>query len=225
LTPFSVTPANLFRGLSGKISIADTGTGIDKRPLESIFEPFYTTKEVCKGTGLGLTIVYGIIKQHNGSVHVGSEPGKGTTFNIYLPLIKGQAVNEDAKMYTPLVCGKETLLIAEDEEIIRVFIKRTLEKAGYRVIVACNGEEAAARFKEHDDISLVLSDVVMPRKNGKEMLDEIRKVKPGIKVLFISGYAADVLQEKGIFVKNTEFMTKPFRKDDLLQKVREVLEC
>ena len=206
------------------ISVADTGTGIDKKSLESIFEPFYTTKEVGKGTGLGLSIVHGIIKQHNGSILVSSELGKGTTFNIYLPLIEGQAVTEKSKMAAPLAGGIETLLVAEDEEIVRDLMKKILEKAGYKVIIADNGEDAVARFKEHDDISLVLSDVVMPRKNGKEMLDEIRKIKPGIKAVFISGYSADIFTQKGALEEGTEFITKPFKKDELLQKIREVLD-
>jgi PAS domain S-box-containing protein len=206
------------------ISVTDTGTGIDKKSLESIFEPFYTTKEVGKGTGLGLSIVYGIIKQHNGSILVSSEPGKGTTFDMYLPLVKGHAAKEESKIFAPLVNGMETLLVVEDEEIVRMFMKKILERAGYKVIIAVNGEDAVARFREHDDISLVLSDVVMPRKNGKEMLDEIRKIKSGVKVVFISGYAADVMHKKGMFEEGTEFITKPFKKDDLLQKIREVLD-
>ena len=105
-----------------------------------------------------------------------------------------------------------------------MFMKKILERGGYKVIIAGNGEEAVARFREHDDISLVLSDVVMPRKNGREMLDEIKKRKPDIKVVFISGYAADIIQKKGIIEEGTEFITKPFKKNDLLQKVREVLD-
>jgi PAS domain S-box-containing protein len=206
------------------ITVADTGMGIDKRTLESIFEPFYTTKEVGKGTGLGLAIVHGIIKQHNGSVLASSEPGKGTTFNIYLPLIESHAIKEESKISMLTVGGKETLLIAEDEEIVRMFVKNILERAGYKVIIADNGEDAVARFREHDDISLVLSDVVMPRKNGKEMLDEIRKIKPGVKALFISGYAADVIHNKGILEKDVDFMTKPYSKADLLRKIRIMLD-
>jgi two-component system cell cycle sensor histidine kinase/response regulator CckA len=118
----------------------------------------------------------------------------------------------------------ETLLVAEDEEIVRNFLRKILEKAGYKVIVADNGEEAVTRFKEHDDISLVLTDVVMPKKNGKEMLDEIRKIKPGTKVVFISGYSADIISKKGKFEEGTEFIEKPFKKDDLLLKIREVLD-
>jgi PAS domain S-box-containing protein len=206
------------------ISFADTGTGIDKESLGKIFEPFYTTKEVGKGTGLGLSLVHGIIKQHNGSILVSSEMGKGTTFNIYLPLIEGHAAEEVSKVSAPHGAGMETVLVVEDEEIVRVFMKKILERTGYKVIDADNGEKAVSRFKENDDISLVLSDVVMPGKNGKEMLDEIRKIKPGIKAVFISGYAADVMHDKGILEEGIELITKPFKKDDLLRKVRKILD-
>ncbi len=206
------------------ISVADTGTGIDGRSLESIFEPFYTTKEVGKGTGLGLSIAHGIIKQHNGSILVSSEPGKGTTFNIYLPLVQCHVARKETIISEPPVNGAETLLVAEDEEIVRMFMKKILERAGYRVITADNGEDAVVRFKEHDEISLVLSDVVMPGKNGREALDEIRKMKPGIKVIFISGYAVEMISEKGIIEEGTEYITKPFEKNDLLRKIREVLD-
>ena len=206
------------------ISVTDTGTGIDKKSLECIFEPFYTTKEVGMGTGLGLSIIHGIVKQHNGSILVSSELGKGTSFNIYLPLIEGHAVTEKSEMTAPLAAGTETLLVAEDEEIVRNLMKKILEKAGYKVIVADNGEEAVTRFEEHDDISLVLADMVMPRKNGKEMLDEIRKIKPDTKAVFISGYSADIIAKKGKLEEGMEFITKPFKKDDLLQKIREVLD-
>jgi len=206
------------------ISVADTGTGIDNKTLESIFEPFYTTKEVGKGTGLGLAIVHGIIKQHNSSVLASSELGKGTTFEIYLPLVKEPAAKEESKISGLNAGGMETLLVAEDDETVRMFMKKILERAGYKVIIADNGEDAVARFSEHDDISLVLSDLVMPRKNGKEMQDEIRKIKPGIKVIFISGYSADIMQKKGMLEEGTEFITKPYKKNDLLQKVREVLD-
>jgi two-component system cell cycle sensor histidine kinase/response regulator CckA len=206
------------------ISVTDTGTGIDEKTLESIFEPFFTTKEVGKGTGLGLSIVHGIIKQHNGSVLAGSEPGKGTTFDIYLPLVKGHAVKEELKISARHTGGMENLLVVEDDETVRMFMKRILERAGYKVIIAGNGQEAVERFREHDDISLVLSDLVMPRKNGREMLDEIKKIKPGIKAVFISGYAADVMHSKGILEKDIDFMTKPFLKADLLRKIRDMLD-
>jgi len=212
---------------SGKyvlISVADTGTGIDRTSMERIFNPFYTTKEVGKGTGLGLSIAHGIIKQHNGSILVSSVPGNGTTFDIYLPLVEGGSLMEESNRPAPLVNGRETLLVAEDEEIVGLYLKRILEKAGYRVIVAHDGEDAVELFRQHDDISLIVSDVVMPRKSGMEMAEEIRKLKPGIKVLFISGYAADIMPAKGTIEEGSVFVTKPFQKNDLLQKVREVLD-
>lgn len=204
------------------ISVSDTGRGIDK-DLEKIFEPFFSTKKVGEGPGLGLSIVYGIIKQHNGSIMVGSEPGRGTTFTIYLPLIAGHAREEKPETPSPHVTDLKTVLVAEDEAIVRCFLKRMLEKEGYKVILAEDGEEAVARFREHDGISLVLSDVVMPGKDGKQVLDEIRKLKPGIKVVFISGYAADVIKDKGMLDEGTDLIRKPFDKNDLLRKVREML--
>ncbi|HET6420782.1 MAG TPA: PAS domain S-box protein, partial [Geobacteraceae bacterium] len=206
------------------ISVADTGTGIDKKALDKIFEPFYTTKEIGKGTGLGLAIVHGIVKQHNGSILVDSEPGKGTKFNIYLPLIDGVSSKERSKMSVSRGADMGILLVAEDDEIVRVFIKKILERAGYRVIVADNGEDAVERFREHDDISLVLSDVVLSGKNVREFLTEIRKMRPDVKVVFISGYTSDVMHDNGMFEEGMEFITKPFKKEDLLQKVRKMME-
>jgi PAS domain S-box-containing protein len=209
-------------GAYAVISVSDTGIGIDK-DLEKIFEPFYSTKKVGEGTGLGLSIVYGIIKQHNGSIMVGSEPGRGTTFTIYLPIFAGHAREEKSKTPAPYAAGAKTVLVAEDEAIVRCFLKRMLEKEGYKVILAEDGDEAVARFREHDDISLVLSDVVMPGKDGKQVLDEIRKLKPGIRVVFISGYTADVIKDKGMLDEGTDLIRKPFDKNDLLRKVREML--
>ncbi len=206
------------------ISVADTGMGIDKKTLESIFEPFFTTKEVGKGTGLGLAIVHGIIKQHNGSVLARSEPVKGTTIDIYLPLVGGHAARDESKISARHTGGTETLLVVEDDETVRMFMEKILERAGYKAIIAGNGNEAVERFRENDDISLVLSDLVMPKKNGREMLDEIRKIKPGIKAVFISGYAADVTQSKEILEKDVDCLTKPFLKADLLRKIREILD-
>ncbi|HET6420178.1 MAG TPA: PAS domain S-box protein, partial [Geobacteraceae bacterium] len=206
------------------ISVADTGTGIEGDSLGKLFDPFYTTKEVGRGTGLGLSIVYGIVKQHNGSVLVISEPGKGTAVNIRLPLIEGTAAEEEEKTADPLDGGTETLLLAEDEEIVRSLLKTILERSGYRVILAADGKEAVAKFREHDDISLVLSDMIMPGKNGREILEEIRSIKPRIGVIFISGYSADILPKKGIREEGIEFITKPVRKDELLRKIREVLD-
>lgn len=207
------------------ISVADSGTGIDKKSIERMFDPFFTTKEVGKGTGLGLSIVHGIIKQHDGSVLVSSEPGKGTTFNIYLPLAEAGIDGEMTEKSAPPAEGMETLLVAEDEAVVKDYLKRILERAGYKVISAGDGDEAVDLFSKHrEEISLVISDVVMPKKNGKEISDEIRKIKPGMKVVFMSGYTADLMHSKGILENDVEFITKPFQKGELLRKVRETLE-
>jgi PAS domain S-box-containing protein len=206
------------------ISVSDTGIGIGKESLDRIFEPFYTTKELGKGTGLGLSIVYGIVKQHNGSVLVSSQPGKGTTFEIYLPLIAGSAEMNEVQQPTPLTAGTETLLVVEDEEIVRNLMKRILERAGYRVLIASDGEEALARFRENNDISLVLSDLVMPGKTGIEILEEIRSLKPDMKVIFISGYTRDIIHIKGVREDKIDLITKPILNKELLQKIREALD-
>lgn len=206
------------------VSMADTGTGMNEQTLKKIFEPFYTTKEVGKGTGLGLAVVHGIAKQHNGSILVHSEPGRGTTFELLLPVIEMGDLNDESTATRQNGREMDTLLLAEDDETVAVYMNRILERAGYKVILAGDGEEAVERFKEHDDISLVLSDVVMPRMNGKELLDQIRQMKPDVKAIFVSGYAADVLQRKGTYEEGIELIRKPFKKEDLLQTVRKVLD-
>jgi len=211
-------------GKYARISIADTGSGIDKTFMGRIFEPFFTTKEVGKGTGLGLSIVHGIIKQHGGSILVSSEPGRGATFDIYLPLVEERVARDETKMSAPVAGGTETLLIAEDEEIVKSLLKKTFEKAGYRVVVAADGNEALARFREHDDIALVLSDVVMPGKNGKEIFAEMKKMKPGIRFIFISGYTADIIRERCEIDEDAVLIAKPFSKNDILLKIRELLD-
>ena len=213
-------------GIYALISVSDTGTGIDKKSLERVFEPFYTTKEIGKGTGLGMSIIYGIVKQNNGSVHIESEPGKGTTVSIYLPTIDEVCISREKRhKIKPAVQGTETLLVAEDDEIVKSFLARILERAGYSVITAKDGEDAVVKFKENmDDISLVMTDVVMPKKNGKEIFEEIKKIRPEMKVIFISGYSADIIHKKFMIQEGVDFITKPFMKNDLLQKVRNVID-
>ena len=213
-------------GIYALISVSDTGMGIDDKSQERVFEPFYTTKEIGKGTGLGLSIIYGIVKQHNGSAHIKSELGKGTTISIYLPTIEEVHICREKRHNAKhSVEGAETILVTEDDEIVKTFLVKILERVGYNVITAKDGEDGVSRFKEHaDDISLVLTDVVMPKKNGKEIIEEIKKIKPEMKVIFISGYTKDIIHQKGIIEKDTAFITKPFQKADLLQRVREVLD-
>jgi len=206
------------------ISVTDTGQGMDAKTKDKIFEPFFTTKEVGKGTGLGLAMVYGIVKQHNGYLNVYSEPGKGTTFKIYLPVIEREAEKLDVVVLPPVVGGLETILIAEDAIIVRDLAKKVLEEFGYTVILAENGEDAIAHYKADPRVALLILDVIMPGRNGKEVYEEIRKLKPDIKALFMSGYTANIIHKKGILDSGTEFISKPFSPNAFLRKVREVLD-
>jgi|WetSurMetagenome_2_1015567.scaffolds.fasta_scaffold00035_12 signal transduction histidine kinase/ActR/RegA family two-component response regulator len=215
-------------GLYAVMSISDTGTGMDEETKMRIFEPFFTTKEVGKGTGLGLSMVYGVIKQHNGYIHVDSEPDKGSTFRIYLPLLPAgtekKKISETAREEKP-IGGTETLLMAEDDEVLRKLNKGALEAAGYRVIAAADGEDAVNRFLEHKDkIQLVILDVIMPRKSGMEAYIEIRKSLPDIRALFISGYTAEKFAKRSINIDESELLVKPISPGALLKKVREILD-
>jgi CheY-like chemotaxis protein len=207
------------------ITVTDTGTGMDEVTKQKIFEPFYTTKEVGKGTGLGLSIVYGIIKQHKGYINVYSEKDRGTTFRIYLPLIKAEdSANEKKQAFEP-ARGTETILVIEDDDRVRQFTKTALEIFGYKIVEAVDGEDALRKFDEHrDDVQLILLDVIMPKKNGAEVYNEIKKIRPDIKVIFSSGYPGDVLTDKGIIKEKMNFLSKPISPHDLLSKVREVLD-
>jgi PAS domain S-box-containing protein len=209
------------------IRIADTGAGMDERTMKKVFEPFFTTKAEGKGTGLGLSIVYGIVKQHNGYINVESEPGKGTTFGLYFPEVQtGEAVEAEAA-HVPLNIrtGNETILVAEDNAEARSFLTEVLSVSGYTVIEAVDGDEALRTFSDNKDrVALVISDVVMPGRNGKELRDEIRKIKPDMKILFTSGYTRDVLLFKGIHEKTADYISKPLSPNDLLEKVRELLD-
>jgi signal transduction histidine kinase/ActR/RegA family two-component response regulator len=213
-------------GSYAHISVEDAGQGMDEETRERLFDPFFTTKEVGRGTGLGLSMVYGIIKQHNGHIDVQTEHGKGTTFNLYFPLTK-PIVGEDIKPedLSTLKGGTETILVAEDETYVRDFIKEILTGYGYKVIEAIDGEDAMRIFNEHSDtIQLLIFDVIMPKKDGKVVYEEIKKVSPHIKVIFISGYATDILHKKGIIEEGINFISKPMSPDELLIKVREALD-
>lgn len=212
-------------GWYGVLCVSDTGSGMDDETRKQIFEPFFTTKEVGKGTGLGLSIVYGIIRQHNGTINVYSEPGKGTTFKIYLPLIAAAGETAAPKAEARAGGGNETILLAEDENDVRVLITLILREAGYNVIEAATGEDAVKIFADHADrISLLISDVIMPKMNGKDVYDQISRTRPGVKVLFMSGYTADIIKSKGILAEGVPFLSKPIIPDQLLRKVREVLD-
>jgi PAS domain S-box-containing protein len=206
------------------ISIKDTGIGMDKKTKEQIFDPFFTTKEVGKGTGLGLSMAYGIIKQHNGFIDAYSDPGVGATFFIYIPTIKTTEEKPEAET-REIEGGTETILVAEDNAELRELAVMMLGMAGYTVIDAVDGEEAVRKFQEHkDNVDILIFDVIMPKKNGKEAYEEIKKINPHIKVLFTSGYTREVVINKGIHDNMVNFIQKPLSSYDLLNKVREILD-
>ncbi len=207
------------------LSVTDTGCGMDDETLGQIFEPFFTTKDVGEGTGLGLATVYGLVKQHKGMVHVYSEVGKGTTFKIYLPLVERSAAVVGDKIEGPLPGGTETILMAEDDEMVRKLTKAVLKDAGYTVLSAGDGEEALRVFDEHaDKIALALLDVMMPKLGGRAVLERIRKVRPGFRVLFSSGYSMNAIHTSFVLDEGLALIQKPFQRGDLLRRVREVLD-
>lgn len=216
-------------GTYAMLSVADTGAGMDEKTKERIFEPFFTRKAVGKGTGLGLSIVYGIVKQHNGYIACHTEPGKGTTFKIYFPLCPqaaepsaGQA--KTAASYS-LLGGTETVFIAEDDAAVRKVLKETLKQFGYGVIEAADGEEAMLRCRmSRDRIHLFILDVIMPKQNGKDLYKQILAAQPDAKVIFLSGYTSDILNNAEIQEGALNFVPKPVEPFDLLRKVREVLD-
>jgi CheY-like chemotaxis protein len=212
------------RGAYVMLSIEDTGEGMDELARQRIFEPFYTTKPMGKGTGLGLSIVYGIVKQHGGFIEIMSDIGEGTTFRIYFPLI-------EAKVHEALDISKgyhfgggQTILVADDDSQVRNVIKIILDKSGYRVLEAEDGEMAVRMFEDNrNDIDLLILDIVMPRKNGLDAYGEIRMLKEDARVIFISGYTADVIGQKGAGFEDLNLVAKPISTNDLLLKVRDIL--
>jgi CheY-like chemotaxis protein len=209
------------------LAVSDTGTGMDEDTRRQIFEPFFTTKGPGKGTGLGLSMVYGIVKQSRGSIWVYSEINQGSTFKIYLPSATLSVTGPAAPRPSSRVLkGTETVLLVEDQAEVRTVTRETLRRHGYTVIEAASGADALGVAREHPGpIQLVLTDVVMPGMSGRQMAAEISVQRPGIRVLYTSGYTDEVIVHHGVLEPGLAFVQKPYTTDGLLQKVREVLDA
>ena len=207
------------------IILADTGEGMDNETISRIFEPFFTTKGQEKGTGLGLSMVYGIVKNHGGYVNVYSEPGKGSIFHLYFPPITEGAVKEKEKTSVESATGgQETILIVDDEEIIRTMLQEVLESLGYTILLAIDGADAIQVYSQrHDDIDLVIIDMIMPKMGGKETCHELKKINPSIKVILASGFSQDKVIREVVSACVNGFIQKPFTIRELSKKIREVL--
>jgi PAS domain S-box-containing protein len=207
------------------LAVSDTGSGMDKETQEHIFEPFFTTKEVGQGTGLGLSTIYGIVKQNNGFVWVYSEPGKGTTFKVYLPKVKDAEPEEKEQTPVDDSGGSETVLIVEDDDKLRKFVQRALQMYGYRILDAENGEDALRVCGEYEgQIDLMITDVVMPKMGGREAAERLQHLYPQIKVIYMSGYTDNTIVHYGVLTPELNFIQKPFTPKGLARKVREALE-
>ena len=207
------------------LAVSDTGIGMDQKTQERAFEPFFTTKGSEMGTGLGLAMVYGIVKQHNGFIHLYSEPGNGTTFKIYFPPVEAAPDVVISSNTSEIRGGAETVLLVEDDESVRSLMERMLLDLGYTVLVARDGEEAVDLFRKNTDkIDLAILDVVMPRKGGKEAYEEMRKVRTDLKVIFMSGYTTNAVHESFVLIAGIPFLSKPFGPGVVARKVREVLD-
>lgn len=208
------------------LSISDTGCGMSEEALEHVFEPFFTTKGPGRGTGLGLATVYGIVKQHDGLIHVYSESGHGTTFKIYLPSVERRAAVLPLKVERPVRGGTETILVVEDDAVVREFTTRVLAEAGYTILQAANGGEALRILRDDaQNIALVLLDVVLPKMSGREVYNRIKEISPQVRALFSSGYPINGSHTGFIPAQGLELIQKPYATQTLLRKVREVLDA
>ena len=210
------------------LSVSDTGCGMDAKTQAHLFEPFFTTKEQGKGTGLGLATVYAIVRQRDGHIQVESVPNKGSTFHIFLPATDAPVEISLPPSQAPApntLDGKETILVVEDEDVIRNLARRVLSERGYRVLAARQGEEALALCQVHEGpIDLVLTDMIMPHMGGRQFADSFVQTNPGAKILYMSGYTDRMADEQGLLKEGTNFLQKPFAPRDLVVRVRALLD-
>ena len=211
------------------ITVTDSGHGMDQETKRKVFDPFFTTKEVGKGTGLGLSMVMGIIKQHGGFIELHSQPGNGSAFKLYLPLVDGGEVSAPKETNLQIERGSGTILVAEDDSDTRTLLEELLVRVGYKVVMAIDGQDAVEKFANHKGkIDLVISDVVMPKKSGKAASDEIRKMSADMKFIFVSGHAEKVIRDEGLLgtdAEHSEIIMKPILPFQLLQKIRDLLDA
>ncbi len=208
-----------------RLTVRDTGCGIDAETLDRIFEPFFSTKAAGKGTGLGLSTVYGIVKQHRGLICATSSPGCGTTFNLYWPRCEESVLPIPSLVAPECRGGSETILMAEDDEMVRSLSQRILSSNGYTVLIAADGEQALRLFEEHQDsIDLVVLDVVMPNMGGREAYEHMRALRPGLKALFASGYSEAAIHKNFKLEEGLQLLQKPYTREPLLRAVRAVLD-
>ena len=207
------------------IAVSDTGYGMDMETKRRIFEPFFTTKERGKGTGLGLATVYGIVKQAGGDIWVYSELGRGTTFKLYFPRVSEPVSSaENAGTATPAPAGSETVLVVEDEQGVRDLTAKILKNLGYTVLTAASGAEALEiSRRQAAPISVLLTDVVMPNMSGAQLAAELRRSRPEMKVIYVSGYTENTVLDHGVLDAGLDFLAKPFTREGLSKKLREAL--
>ncbi|HEY0991105.1 MAG TPA: ATP-binding protein, partial [Kofleriaceae bacterium] len=226
LTGSAAVQLGVRAGAYVRIAVTDTGTGMDEATRRSVFEPFFTTKEVGRGTGLGLAVAHGIVTQHGGQIGVESELGKGSTFTVFLPHARGAAPRRTTTAPRPVASvARETVLVVEDEAAVRRAVQRNLERLGYRVIAACDGEDALRIADTLDGIDLLLSDVVMPGIDGPEMACRLRAKWLDLPVLFVTGYSADRLARSDAVGPHDRVLEKPYQFDELARTIRQMLEA
>jgi CheY-like chemotaxis protein len=216
---------SVFFGEYVVLLVRDNGSGMDKDTLDKLFEPFFTTKEMGKGTGLGLATIYGIVKQNNGFINVDSEPGQGTTFKIYFPSHKGGIEKRTKEVPVAPLCGNETILLVEDAQAILTMTTTMLQRLDYTVLTASSPDDAIRIAKKHaGEIHLLITDVVMPEMNGQDLANKMSSLYPRLKILFMSGYPANVIAHHGVLGESIDFIQKPFSMRKLAAKLREMLE-
>jgi len=224
--PSELSEGGIPSGRYTSLIVTDTGIGMNEEVRSHLFEPFFTTKGRDKGTGLGLATCHGIIKQSGGYIHVYTEEGHGTAFKVYLPTVAGTADEAKPAAEAGIVqTGSETVLLVEDEDRVREFAVRLLREAGYAVLEARNGTDALRVLQEQASrkIDIMVTDVIMPQMGGKELADQLRQLRPSTRILFVSGYTGDALDNSGVLQSGAAFLEKPFSAVRLTQKIREVL--